>query len=407
MPKALYSRIHNRAEKLNVYLSASDNVSTFKDKIEKFDEIDNLLINIRRDYKDFDFNNWLNCNNLNGKTEREIFISLSEQYNKNLIGNKKCLNLIDELSPLIKNTLSNENYPTDSLSDFFHEVKQAIIVGKNDYLDVLKSIFSNYMDYVRELREELTSISQYTKAGYKDGTILVNYCDFRAKLESFKERYNKKSEDKKFFHIEILFESENKGGYSRKIDNQKIYYKNKEQIESAMNIMDKFLKEIKGINIDKSGEDLSFSFTGSIVFEEFDRFLNIIEKKESKEKKLTEDELQEKRKNYIKDLKDELFYKMSFGSTKTILDQSFEAQADEKMKEWRKENDERVMSNILQTEFDLFKKSLDALEKKMNTNLDELSKKYSSANSNYDNFVKIVSNTMNTLLEMAKGFLRF
>ncbi|MEQ4938225.1 IpaD/SipD/SspD family type III secretion system needle tip protein [Proteus terrae] len=43
----------------------------------------------------------------------------------------------------------------------------------------------------------------------------------------------------------------------------------------------------------------------------------------------------------------------------------------------------------------------------MNTNLDELSKKYSSANSNYDNFVKIVSNTMNTLLEMAKGFLRF
>ncbi|WP_239450335.1 IpaD/SipD/SspD family type III secretion system needle tip protein [Proteus sp. CA142267] len=407
MPKVLYSRMYNRAEKLNVSSSASDNVSTFKDKIEKFDEIDNLLINIRRDYKDFDLNNWLNCNNLNGKTEREIFISLSEQYNKNLIGNKKCLNLIDELSPLIKNKLSNENYPTDSLSDFFHEVKQSIIVGKNDYLDVLKSIFSNYMDYVRELREELTSITQYTKAGYKDGTILVNYCDFRAKLESFKERYNKKSEDKKFFHIEILFESENKGGYSRKIDNQKIYYKNKEQINSAMNIIDKFLKEIKGIKIDKSGKDLSFSFTGSIVFEEFDRFLNIIAEKESKEKKLTEDELQEKRKNYIKDLKDELFYKMSFGNTKKILEQSFEAQADEKMKEWRKENDERVMSNVLQTEFDIFKKSLDALEKKMNTNLDELSKKYSSANSNYDNFVKIVSNTMNTLLEMAKGFLRF
>ncbi|MCS6716270.1 IpaD/SipD/SspD family type III secretion system needle tip protein, partial [Proteus terrae] len=155
---------------------------------------------------------------------------------------------------------------------------------------------------------------------------------------------------------------------------------------------------IKGIKIDKSGKDLSFSFTGSIVFEEFDRFLNIIAEKESKEKKLTEDELQEKRKNYIKDLKDELFYKMSFGNTKKILEQSFEAQADEKMKEWRKENDERVMSNVLQTEFDLFKKSLDALEKKMNTNLDELSKKYSSANSNYDNFVKIVSNTMNTLL---------
>lgn len=78
MPKALYSRIHNRAEKLNVSLSASDNVSTFKDKIEKFDEIDNLLINIRRDYKDFDLNNWLNCNNLMEKQRgKYLFLSLS------------------------------------------------------------------------------------------------------------------------------------------------------------------------------------------------------------------------------------------------------------------------------------------------------------------------------------------
>ncbi|MER1718181.1 IpaD/SipD/SspD family type III secretion system needle tip protein, partial [Proteus terrae] len=63
--------------------------------------------------------------------------------------------------------------------------------------------------------------------------------------------------------------------------------------------------------------------------------------------------------------------------------------------------------DILQTEFELIKKTLDTFEKNINTNLDELSKKYSSVNSNYDNFVKIVSSTMNTLLEMAKGFLRF
>ncbi len=63
--------------------------------------------------------------------------------------------------------------------------------------------------------------------------------------------------------------------------------------------------------------------------------------------------------------------------------------------------------DILQTEFELIKKTLDTFEKDINTNLDELSKKYSSVNSNYDNFVKIVSSTMNTLLEMAKGFLRF
>ncbi|WP_350444825.1 IpaD/SipD/SspD family type III secretion system needle tip protein [Proteus vulgaris] len=64
-------------------------------------------------------------------------------------------------------------------------------------------------------------------------------------------------------------------------------------------------------------------------------------------------------------------------------------------------------NDMLQTEFDLLKKTLDSFEKGINTNLDELSKKYSAANSNYDNFVKIVSSTMNTLLEMAKGFLHF
>ncbi|MBG3019101.1 IpaD/SipD/SspD family type III secretion system needle tip protein [Proteus mirabilis] len=64
-------------------------------------------------------------------------------------------------------------------------------------------------------------------------------------------------------------------------------------------------------------------------------------------------------------------------------------------------------SDILQTEFELLKKTFDTVEKGVNTNLDELSKKYSAANSNYDNFVKIVSSTMNALLEMAKGFLRF
>nr|WP_257882430.1 MULTISPECIES: IpaD/SipD/SspD family type III secretion system needle tip protein [Proteus] len=62
---------------------------------------------------------------------------------------------------------------------------------------------------------------------------------------------------------------------------------------------------------------------------------------------------------------------------------------------------------LLSSEFNLLKNGMDAFEKNINSNLDELSKKYSAANSNYDNFVKIVSSTMNTLLEMAKGFLRF
>ncbi len=407
MNQTINSRMAGIAHSLTNYPPTVEPTLVEENKKEFLNDIENLIINIRREHKNFDLDSWKSCNNLNRKTEKEIFILLSEQYNKNLIGHNNCLSLLDKSSPLIKNNYSNKNYPTDSLSDFFSEVKQSIIVGKNDYLDVLKTIFSNYMEYIRGLREKLTSIGKYTKAGDKDGTLSVNFCDFRLELENFKKEYNEKLKDEKFFYIEMLFVSENKGSYSRKIDKQKIFYKNKEQINSAISVMEKFLKEIKGIKVEKSGKDMNFNFIGSIEFADFDKFINMIKEKESKEKKLTEEELQQKRKDYIKDLKDDFFYKMSYGMTKKILEQSFEAQADEKMKEWRKENDEKVMSHILQTEFDLFKKSLDALEKKMNTNLDELSKKYSSANSNYDNFVKIVSSSMNTLLEMAKGFLRF
>ncbi|WP_109419973.1 IpaD/SipD/SspD family type III secretion system needle tip protein [Proteus terrae] len=396
----------NTVNSLTIHSPTIAPILSEKDKIEFNKKIEDLIINIERKYENFELNNWKSCNDLNGKTEKEIFIYLNEKYDKNHIGNKKCLKLMDN-SQEIKEDFSKQGYPSDSLSDLFNSIKNLTIIGKNDCLDVLKTIFSNYMDYVRGLREILSSIGQYTKAGSKDGTISVNFCDFKKALGKFKKEYNEKFKDTKFFYIEMLFKSKNTDNYIREVDKHNIYYKNKEKVNITINVMDKLLKEIKGIKIEKSEENMKFSFTGSIEFEEFDKFLYIIGERESKEKELTEDELQQKRTNYIKDLKNDLFYKMSFGMTKKILDQSFEAQADEKMTVWRKENDEKKWSNILQTEFDLFKKSLDALEKKMNTNLDELSKKYSSANSNYDNFVKIVSNTMNTLLEMAKGFLRF
>lgn len=124
---------------------------------------------------------------------------------------------------------------------------------------------------------------------------------------------------------------------------------------------------------------------------------------------MTNDEIESKREGFINEYVNK-YPKMVLNfinmDKKTILKQA-EFYANENIEKLKKERDEKRFKNILQTEFDLFKKSLDALEKKINTNLDELSKKYSSANSNYDNFVKIVSSTINTLLEMAKGFLRF
>lgn len=38
--------------------------------------------------------------------------------------------------------------------------------------------------------------------------------------------------------------------------------------------------------------------------------------------------------------------------------------------------------------------------------LDEMSQRYNAANANYDNFVKILSSTINAMLDSAKSFLR-
>lgn len=405
MPKSIDSRMHNIPNYLNTSSSASDSASALDSKKEKFDKIDDLIVGIRRENKDFDLDNWINCNNLKEKTESEIFILLSEQYNKNMIGNKNCLNSIDKSSSSIKSTLSNAGYNTDSLSDFFQEVKKSIIVGKNDYLDVLKSIFSNYMEYVKDLRTAITSMSQYTKGAKKDGNIAINYIEFKKVLEDFKKKFNQKVEGEEFFSIKFLFEHQNNGGYIRELNNQKINYSNESQVNHALNTVEKLLTDIKGIKVVKTvnspeeKNNIDIDFVANIETHDLDKFISNISTDFSLEGVLSDEEIKKKRE------------KLKYDNTSLLglVREGFDL--DKEMDKIIKENDERKKEakykNILQTEFDLFKKSLDALEKKINSNLDELSKKYSSANSNYDNFVKIVSSTMNTLLEMAKGFLRF
>ncbi|MDM3564602.1 IpaD/SipD/SspD family type III secretion system needle tip protein [Proteus vulgaris] len=403
MSNAIHSGMHNIANHLTPHSSPQEGVSILKKK-QLFDDMESLVKHIKREHNDFDLDNWVYCHQLDGKTEREIYISLSEHYAKNSIDYQQCLSSEKKLSLEIQNALSTSGYPTDSLSDFFQEVKQSIVAGKNDYLDILKVIFSNYMDYVRELRTTITSLSQYTKAGKKDGHIAVNYSDFKKELEKIKIKHQEKLGNDAFFHIQILFECKNDHGFFRHVDNQKIHYKNKNQVDKAVHTIERLLKDIKGIKIKKEeclsekNKDINFKFFGSVDFDDINKFINNIDTTISIEGILSESEIEKKRKKLISE------NTSLFGVVKPGFDIGKE------MIKIREDNENRKKDskykNILQTEFDLFKKSLDVLEKKINSNLDELSKKFSTANSNYDNFVKIVSSTMNTLLEMAKGFLR-
>ncbi|MFU9004114.1 IpaD/SipD/SspD family type III secretion system needle tip protein [Proteus sp. TSJ240517] len=405
MAKAIDSGMSNIASHSKIYFSDNDIVSTSKNEKHVLDDMKELLINIRREKKDFDLDNWIDCNNLKGKTEREIYVSLSAQYDKNIIFHNQCLSSIKKLEPIIKDVRPNHGYPTDSLSDFFYEVKQSIVVGKNDYLDILKDVFSNYMDYVRDLRAAITSITQYTKAGKKDGCIAINYIELKKVLENVKKSYHEKLGEKSFFYTKLLFECQNDGSYIRKLGGYLISYKEKEQVYQSLNAIEKLLKDIKGIKVIKENHSLEiknnieFNFIGHIDFDDLDNLLEKINTDISMDGVLSDAEIEKKRKQLLYD------NTSLFGLVKPGFD------IEEEMRKIKADNENKKeevkYKNVLQTEFDLFKKSLDSLEKRMNSNLDELSKKYSSANSNYDNFVKIVSSTMNTLLEMAKGFLRF
>jgi len=61
---------------------------------------------------------------------------------------------------------------------------------------------------------------------------------------------------------------------------------------------------------------------------------------------------------------------------------------------------------ISQARFNLINTAIDTTKKDYQAMLDEMSQRYNAANANYDNFVKILSSTINAMLDSAKSFLR-
>ncbi|MFU9078087.1 IpaD/SipD/SspD family type III secretion system needle tip protein, partial [Proteus sp. LHD240705] len=156
------------ATAINFDVSKSNNKSHIENKSynaivhnqEEFLNNTNFLLeDVKREYQELSLNDVKDDNKFEHLSSKEKGFYLDEQYVKNNINQKKSLNEISYASRAIENAQSNDSYPTDSLSDLFDEVKQSIVAGKNDYLDVLKDIFSKYMDFVKELREILSELS--------------------------------------------------------------------------------------------------------------------------------------------------------------------------------------------------------------------------------------------------------
>lgn len=90
MSNAIHSGMHNIANHLTPHSSPQEGVSILKKK-QLFDDMESLVKHIKREHNDFDLDNWVYCHQLDGKTEREIYISLSEHYAKNSIDYQQCL----------------------------------------------------------------------------------------------------------------------------------------------------------------------------------------------------------------------------------------------------------------------------------------------------------------------------
>ncbi|WP_337225123.1 IpaD/SipD/SspD family type III secretion system needle tip protein [Proteus terrae] len=351
---ATVSNLININYNLNVgehfYTKVDVNNPSNRIESEKFyNEVDYLLAKVKREYQNICIDKYQINKNLENISNSNMALFLNEQYAKNSINQKNSLNTISSVARSIANAQPSNSYPTDSLNDLFNDVKQSITAGKNDYLDVLKNVFSQYMDFVKMAREALSNLSESVKAGSKDGYINIDTRKLIYALSGLQTSFK----DKDILNLQTYFKKQSDGRFYREINGEKIYYKNNLEVDKAAVAIEKLLSQIKGVTsekIDKSSSvrpDISFLFNVNINLLELDNLIIYLE-----------------------------------GMPEGPHD-------------------------ILQTEFELIKKTLDTFEKNINTNLDELSKKYSSVNSNYDNFVKIVSSTMNTLLEMAKGFLRF
>ncbi|QAV22721.1 IpaD/SipD/SspD family type III secretion system needle tip protein [Proteus hauseri] len=209
------------------------------------------------------------------------------------------------------------------------------------------------MKYVNTLKDAMSSLSKYKKAGGKDGYINIDFEKFYNELQSVKKlSANAPNLDGYFYQFEASFAHKDNGEFNRILNNNEMTYESNAAANEIIHTIIELLTGVKGLNTSNNNHastppNIYLKIIVSIDFSDLDKM--------------------------IADLDNRINKKV----------------------------------DILQAEFDLFKKSLDALEKRVNTNLEELSKKYSATNSNFDNFVKIVSSTMNALLEMAKGFLRF
>lgn len=243
-----------------------------------------------------------------------------------------------------------------SLGDLFNDISHTLTDAKKNYLDFYRESFQKYMEFFREISAYFTRLSDYVKESNDTNKVKLEYKKMFRAIKALKEKYEKEPSN-------ILYKQEMRftkvdNEYRLIGDNSGKKYSESEALAMMKAFRNKFDNVAVGTKVEASASAVSTS--------------------------TLENGLTIKLKIDIKPV----------DSAYEVVRQIF------LHKEPEIDEISQVRFNTVNTAFDSAKKDLQAT-------LDELSQKYSTANSNYDNFVKILSNTMNAMLDTAKGFLRF
>ncbi|WGL98613.1 IpaD/SipD/SspD family type III secretion system needle tip protein [Arsenophonus sp. aPb] len=252
-------------------------------------------------------------------------------------------------------TLTENNY--NSLMVLFNDIKQTISDAKKSYLHCYRDIFKNSMEKFQQISGSLSDVSNYVSESSKDNFITFKQKKMLEDLKQLRTKLLQEEPDAIIYQQEIKFTKLAKDDYQKVGDNSGVRYTEAQALALMKSYRQSFEQKVTGTLIE--APDLA----------------------EINAKSLTT------------------------GITiKIKIDPQPLTRVIQVVKNLQKKTTDRL--EISQARFNLINTAIDTTKKDYQAMLDELSQRYNTANANYDNFVKILSSTINAMQDSAKSFLR-
>lgn len=253
-----------------------------------------------------------------------------------------------------QHTLDENSY--HSLIVMFNDIQQTIRDANKSYLHSYRDVFKNSMEKFQEISGLLSEVSNYVNESSKDNFITLKQQKI---LDDFQQLKTKLSQepDGIIYQQEIKFIQHADGDYQKVGDDSDVRYTEAQVLALMQSYRQSFEQKVTGTLIEAPNLDQinANSLTQGITI-----------------KIKIDIKLLERVIEVVKNLQQ---------PTRDNLE-------------------------ISQARFNLINTAIDTTKKDYQAMLDEMSQRYNAANANYDNFVKILSSTINAMLDSAKSFLR-